>query len=209
MALSCCLNTDFTNTGCIEGAIGGVNPETYFINWRDVVSVTRESGANSCEAIVKAIVFCASKCMYRVDAIDYTVSFKEETVAPNPNRGRKLTLQLSVSRVSCDVENLLNVLGAGKFIIIVRDNNGIYRIGGIKNGFQLETSTTESGTKTDDPFKTDIVLTSSEKYYLGGWNMFLAGTIGDPMETRLLATKVLLDSYLCNPTSAGCGCEGN
>lgn len=125
--------------------IGGLR-SVWFINWNDVTAVTEASG------VVSAITKSAGKVFYKYQLVRNTASFTEN-IQGNIENGTVLfdqQLVIVLNKMQANMRNEILLLSRNNMMAVVEDQNGRYWLAGRKNGLDLLTGSSSTGTAQTD-----------------------------------------------------------
>lgn len=152
--------------GCL-GNLGGATA-IYIANFADVLT-TAETGAGfsgysgysgytgsidnlGTDGAIDTITMTASTKFYAIEIRSNTSDYKE-TFVNNLESGAQFYQQvvtIKLPRREANKRNKIALLAAGKFVMIIKDANGLYWLLGEENGMYLSKNEGGSGTKTED-----------------------------------------------------------
>jgi hypothetical protein len=155
MAVGCALTQDYS-FGCDVG-IGGTK-ECYIIELENVTAFTEASG------VLTGITKASGKVFRKYQLVQETANF-EETITGDRKNGtlfypQKGSIVLNKQQVA--VRNEILLLAKNRLLVIIKDNNGTYRLFGREYGLMLQGGTASTGTAWGDRNGYSLEFTGNE-----------------------------------------------
>lgn len=199
--MSCCLSLNIKNPSCRPEGVGGVQ-EIYLANIKDIDTWTKDT----CGSITD-VVMCLNKCFYTFEVLDETGQFTETVEKNNGLYNANMTITGRIVAVDCETRDAVKQLAGARLVTIIKDNNGLFYIAGLRTGFTLTSSNFDTGVARTDAFGTVVTLTAFEPYISAGYFPLLAGLDTETLEVRLAQTQTLLENIACETLGGVCGCD--
>ena len=194
-----CFNTqNITSDACesqyAPGA-GGTFTEFYAIDISLIDGYTTDVDGN-----ITGLTFQAGQGLFKILGLEETIVLLE-TPGFSPERGKFNTINLTFRLYVPDAQTRarLQKLRTGRYLVIVKANDGNYYIAGLTRGLQWTEGENTTGALAADAFSTVVTMTSEEPGQLGKEFFLVDGASPDTTEQRLVETQAYIESNLVSP----------
>lgn len=143
---------------CRQGA--GGTQKLYLTEWSNVGA----SGVTASSGIVTAISITAGKKFWEFEVEMEDCEFKEDpTVSIENGTAFYLqTLTFSIYKWTAKNRNIVRLLTQNRLMVVVKDMDGVYKLGGQKRAMHLTLAPTTTGKASGDKNGYTITLTAKE-----------------------------------------------
>jgi hypothetical protein len=196
--MNCALTQDYNFT-CDVGT--GGTKELYLIELDNVTSLVESSGT------ITNIIKGTGKIFRKYQLVQETANF-EETIVGNRQNGtiyydQKGTIILNKQNVA--VRNEILLLAKNSLIVIIRDNNKLYRLYGREQGLRLENGTASTGTAWGDRNGYTLNFTGKEPELAPFVDPTIIGSLQD---NNIVITYDTLLSFASSTSDSSDGVSG-